>query len=136
MYNLALDGTQTRVQSPPQYSAGYFANLTFNTESKSAIFEFSVGGGGYFAHLTFNTESKSAIFEFSGGGGVLCKPNLTDLISEVSDSFHFRGGGTLEWGYFADFEPKSEPAKVNSKSEPLEKPVAPQIVSPPIGGGD
>ena len=30
-------------------------------------------------------------------------------------------------GYFGDFE---------QKSQPLEKAVAPQIVSPPIGGGD
>ena len=33
--------------------------------------------------------------EGGGGGGVLCWPNLIDLISEVSDNFHFReeGGG-------------------------------------------
>ena len=51
---------------------GYFGNLTFKTESKSAIFEFG-GGGGYFGNLTFNTESKSAIFEFSVGGGYFGK---------------------------------------------------------------
>ena len=73
----------------------YFGNLTFNTESKSAIFEFS-GEGGYFGNLTFNTESKSAICEFRGGGGGYFGVNFSDLISQVSDNFHFRGGG----GYF------------------------------------
>ena len=133
-----LDGTQTGVQSPQQYRLDHiFLTLSKIPNSVQICYFRIFRGGGYFGNLTFNTESKSAIFEFSGGGGgVLWKPNFQHWV-QICYFWIFGGGGgggtlesTLElmysW-YFGDFEPKNVQ---------LEMCVAPQIVSPPIGGGD
>ena len=117
-----LDGTQTGVQSPRQDrldhifltlptqlwtlspnllffefflggGGGYFANLTLNTKSKSAIFEF-FWGEGYFANLTLNTKFKSAMFEFFlGGGGYFANPTWATLYLMSLTIFISGGGG-------------------------------------------
>ena len=61
------DCTQTGVQSPQQYRLDHIF-LTLSKIPKSVQI---LGGGGYFGNLTLNTESKSAIFEYFGGGGTL-----------------------------------------------------------------